>query len=98
MAEETCEVCGYRSLLGAVERHRIIPSDITEPAGITDPPTLRICCNCRRELETWYSTKVARMVYDVRLPQFRYKTPVEMLEEYESVFKSFLEYKKRRAK
>ena len=95
MAEETCEVCGYRSLLGAVEKHHIIPKEITEQAGIKDSPTLRMCCNCRKELETWYSAKVAKMVYDARVPQFRYKTSMEMVEEYEFVFRGFLDYKKK---
>ena len=98
MAEEICEVCGYKSPLGAVERHHTIPNNITEQAGIANSPTLGMCCNCRRELETWYSVKVAKMVYDTRLPQFRYKTSVEMVQEYESVFKGFLDYKKRRKK
>ncbi len=95
MTDEICEVCGYRSLLGAVERHQVIPNEITEQAGIANHPTLAICCNCRRELETWYFAKVAKMVYDARLPQFRYRTPAEMVQEYESVFKGFVDYKKK---
>ena len=95
MTDEICEVCGYRSLLGAVERHQVIPNDITEQAAITDYPTLAICRNCRRELETWYSAKVAKMVYDAGLPQFRYRTAIEMVKEYESVFKGFIDYKRK---
>ena len=98
MGDETCEVCGYQSQLGAVEKHYVIPNDVTQQAGISESHTIRMCCNCRRELDIWYSAKVARMVYDTRLPQFRYKTSVEMVQEYESVFKGFLDYKKRRKK
>jgi hypothetical protein len=95
MTDQICEVCGYRSLLGAVERHQVIPKDITERAGITNYPTMAICRNCRRELETWYPAKVAKMVYDTSLPHFRYRTPAEMFQEYESIFKSFVDYKKK---
>jgi hypothetical protein len=98
MADGTCEICGYGSTLGAVESHHVIPKDITEQAGITDSPTRMICCNCRRELETWYSAKVAKMLYDDSIARFRYKTPSEMVEEYEFVYKGFVDYKKRQKK
>ena len=98
MVEETCELCGYRSQLGAVEEHRIIPINITEQAGRSKSQTLRMCCNCHRELDTWYSAKVTEMVYDFNIQRFRTKTSVEMDEEYQSVFNGFVTYKKKQKK
>ena len=96
MGEEICELCGYRSQLEAVGKHHVIPHELTEQAGIPKPQVLKMCCNCRRELDTWYSAKVAKMVYDTVAQQFRYKTSVEMVEEYQSVFNGFADFKKRR--
>lgn len=64
MAEEICETCGYKSLLGAVEKYCAIPNEITEAPGMPESQTLKMCCNCRGELETWYSAKVAKMFYE----------------------------------
>ena len=96
MGEETCEICGYRSQLGAVEKHDAIPNEAMQQAGMSESHTVRMCCNCRRELDTWYSAKVAKMVYDTVAQRFRYKTSVEMVEEYQSVFNGFVNFKKRR--
>lgn len=98
MGQETCELCGYVSLLGAVEKHHIIPNEITEEAGIPKLQTIKMCYNCRKELDTWYSAKVAKMVYDTKIPKFRYKTPGEMVEEYQFLFNGFVDYKKRQNK
>ena len=95
MVEEICEICGYKSLLGAVEKCCAIPTEITEAAGTPESQTLKMCCNCRRELETWYSAKVAKMVYDNRKQQYRHRTSAEMVEEYQSVFNGFVAFKKR---
>ena len=67
MVGETCELCGYQSQLGAVEKHHIIPNEVTEQAGIPKSQTVRMCCNCRRELDTWYSGKVVKMIYGTSL-------------------------------
>ena len=96
MAEETCELCSYTSKLGAVEQCPIVPNDIAQAAGMPKSQTMRMCCNCRRELDTWFSAKVAKMVYDVGTQQFRYRTRAEMVVEYQSVFNAFFDYKKRR--
>lgn len=37
------------------------------------------------------------MVYDIGMRQFRYRTGAEMVEEYQSVFNAFVDYKKKRA-
>ena len=98
MKEETCELCGYTSILGTVEQCLIVPNDITQAAGIPRSQTMRMCCNCRMELNTWFSSKVAEMVYDIGMQKFRYRTRAEMVKEYQSVFSAFVDYKKRRSK
>ena len=96
MAKETCELCGYASILGAVEECSIVPNDITRAAGMPKSQTVRMCRNCRRELDAWFSAKVGKMVYDIGMQRFRYRTHTEMVKEYQSVFNAFVEYRKRR--
>jgi hypothetical protein len=96
MAEEACDLCGYTSILGAVEQCSIVPNDIVQAAGMPKSQTIRMCCNCRRELDIWFSAKVATTVYDIGMQGFRYRTHTEMVKEYQSVFNAFVDYRKRR--
>ena len=96
MAEEICEICGYKSLLGAIAKYCTIPTEITEDARKPKSESIKMCCNCHRELDKWYSTKVAKMVYDEKLQRYRYRMPSEMVEEYQSVFNGFVAFKRRR--
>ena len=96
MGEEICEVCGYQSQLGAVEKHPVIPDEIMEKSGVSKPQIIKICSNCRVELNRWYSIEVNRMVYDEKDQRFRDRTPVEMVEEYQAAFKGFKGYKKKK--
>lgn len=98
MGDETCEVCGYQSQLGAVEKHHVIPNEVTQQAGMSESHAIRMCCNCRRELDAWYSAKVAKMVYDTKVQRFRDRTWREMVEEYQSAFDGFVNFKKIRSK
>lgn len=96
MVEEICEVCGYRSPLGAIEKYHTIPIQITEAAGMPESRSLKMCCNCQKELDTWYLAKVAKMVYDDTMQRYRYRDPAEMAKEYQSAFNGFVTFKKRR--
>ena len=98
MGKDTCEVCGYVSRLGAVQEHYVIPSEISQQALIPKPRKIRICSNCQQELEAWNSAKITKLVYDSIMQLFRPKNPVEMAEEYQSVFNSYVNYKKRQTK
>ena len=94
MRGETCELCGYQSQLVAMEKHHIVPTDITEHSGMPASQAVRLCCNCHREVHTWYPMKVRDMAYDSRAKQFRPKSGLEMVKEYQTAFNSFVKYKK----
>ncbi len=94
--KETCELCGYTSILEAVKECPIVPNDIARAAGTPKSQTIKMCCNCRGELDTWVSAKVATTVYDIGTQRFRCRTHTEMVKEYQSVFNAFVDYKKRR--
>jgi hypothetical protein len=94
--EQICEVCGYISLLGAIEKYHTIPVQITKAAGMPESPLIKICLNCHKELDTWYLAKVAEMVYDDKMQRYRYRDPAEMVKEYQSAFNGFINFKKRR--
>lgn len=94
MKEETCEICGYQSQPGAIEKHHIVPTDVTVPSGMPASQLVKLCCNCHREVHAWYSMKVRSMAYDTKAKQFLDKSGLEMVKEYQSVFNRFVKYKK----
>ncbi len=93
MGKEPCEACGHESELWALERHHVVPIEVLEHAGIVESKTVRLCRNCRRELEEWYLTKVTNIAYDLKTKRFRAKSWPEMAREYEYAYHSFVEYK-----
>jgi len=98
MGEESCELCAYRSQLGAVEKHHVVPKMVTEQTGMLETQSLKLCCNCHHEVHIWYSAKVTNMTYDAETKRFRPKSPTEMVKEYQSAFDSFVKYKKEQKK
>lgn len=95
MRRVMCEVCGYRIEPGYLERHHVVPTDITEQAGLTESQTLSLCTNCHREVRTWYSGKVSDMAYDLKTKRFKDKSCLEMVREYQATFDGFVKYKKK---
>lgn len=93
MKEESCELCGYSSRLGTIEKHHIVPTEITEQAGMPHSPTIRLCANCHREAHTWYSIKVADTAYHPETKRFEPKPFSEQIKDYKSAFNTFREYK-----
>ena len=94
MEQESCKVCGYRSQLGAIEKHHIVPTEVTEQAGLPASQIIRVCCNCHREVHTWCSIRVSNMAYDPRSKRFRAKAWLEIVEEWRSAYQSFVTYKR----
>ena len=93
MEKKTCEVCGYESEIGALEKHRVVPTQFTEQADMPESRIARLCSHCHQELHKWYLTKVADMAYDTEAKRFINKSPLEMIREYEASFNSFVRYK-----
>lgn len=93
MVKETCELCGYQSEFGTIEKHHVVPVKVTEQAGMPEPASVRLCSNCHSEVHTWYSQNVSDMAYDLGAKQFRQKSSVEMAKEYETAYKVFATYK-----
>lgn len=91
---DTCDLCGYESILVAVEKHRIVPKEITEKAGVGLSKAVRLCSNCQRELHAWYSSRVVNTAYDPKTKHFRVKSSLEMVKEYESAFDGFVKFKR----
>ena len=96
--KDGCKICGYQSLLGVVEEHYTIPTEITEQAEMPPSETLKLCCNCHKELHHWYSIKVNDMIYDSKTQEIRYRTPAEMIKEYQSILNGFIKYKEEQEK
>ncbi|MFC1941136.1 hypothetical protein ACFLWL_01820 [Chloroflexota bacterium] len=94
MGKKGCQVCGRDDETTVIEKHYIVPREVMQQAGIPGSRIVRLCCDCRRELLKWCSTKVADMTYDTRLQSFRMKPPLEMVKEYEFAYKMFIKYKK----
>ena len=93
MKEESCKLCGYLSRLGTIEKHHIVPTEVTEQAGMPHSPTIRLCANCHREIHTWYSMKVAKIAYQPESKRFELKPFSEQIKDYKSVFNTFKKHK-----
>ena len=98
MGKETCELCGYESEVGSIEKHHVVPREVMEQAGLPESRVVRLCCNCHRELHRWYSTKVADVNYDSETKRFRAQSWLEMVKEYQPAFDSFVKYKEEQKK
>lgn len=94
MAEKTCQLCGCEVELKSIERHHVVPREIAEQAGIRRSKIVRLCPDCRQELQRWYEAKVADMTYDTKFKRFRGRSPLEMVKEYEMAYRLFARYKK----
>ena len=95
MKKYRCEFCACLVEPGVIERHHVVPIMVTEQAGLPESQTLRLCSHCHREVHAWYSAKVSEMAYDLQTKQFRTKSGIEMVKEYDSAFNSFMKYKKK---
>jgi hypothetical protein len=89
-----CEICGSRTEPAAMVSYRIVPDDIAENAGISDVAVVKLCPDCRRDLDRWYSRNVSATTYDESRRSFRSRTPQEMVREYEVSFRAFVRYRK----
>ena len=93
MGKEPCEACGYETELWALKKHHVVPIEVSVQAGIPESKTVKLCRDCRRELDEWYLTRVTNIAYDTKTKRFRAKSWPEMLKEYEYAYHSFVEYK-----
>ena len=98
MGRESCELCGYRGEPRLIEKRHVVPIEVTERAGVPESRIITLCPNCHRELNKWYSIKVADVGYDTKTNKFRAKSPPEMVREYEFAFNIFVKYKREQKK
>ena len=96
MREETCELCGHKGQPATMEIHHIVPKDLTEQAGMRASQVVRLCCDCHREVHAWYKAKVSDVVYSAKTKEFRQRSWLEMVKEYQSAFNSFVKCNKGR--
>ncbi len=93
MGRQSCDLCGYHGEPNLLAEHLAIPLAVTREAGVAESRIITLCQNCHRELDRWYSVKVADTSYDTSLNRFRPKTAQEMVREYEFAFNMFAKYK-----
>jgi len=98
MGMDICEGCGREIEPRNAVRKHIIPDEVAESFGIPDTRPIILCSKCSTQLYDWYHKRVSTAVYDDKIQQFRARTPAEILKEYESVFNSFVKYKRGRQK
>jgi len=98
MEKGTCEVCGGKSQLEVIEKHHIVPREVTEQAGKLKSKIVRLCASCQKELHEWNLNAVADMTFDTKVNRFRPKLPLEMVQEYKTAYRRFAQYKKEQRK
>ena len=97
MKKNTCEACGCEVEVGAIEKHHIVPPQVTEQANMPESRTVELCGDCHSEVHIWNSTNVADMSYDTKIKRFRTKPPLKMVKEYEFAYRVFTQHKKEKA-
>jgi 5-methylcytosine-specific restriction endonuclease McrA len=93
LAKETCKVCNSVVDAGTLEKHHIVPRDVTDEAGIPESQTVRLCADCHEEVHAWYTARVRHTEYDADSKRFRTKSSLEMVREYQAAFSAFVNYK-----
>ena len=96
MGGETCELCGCTNQLRPTLICQILPEEITGQAEVSNSATVILCSNCQKELYNWYSKKVFNLAYNPETKRFRPRSPSEMVQEYQTAYKVFIDYKKGR--
>jgi predicted HNH restriction endonuclease len=97
MKTKTCEICGSKIELGWVEKHHVVPMDVTQQAGVPESKIVTLCHSCHQELHRWYLAKVVKVAYDTKSRRFKSKSWAEMLRGYDYAFDSFVEYKRKQS-
>ena len=93
MRERTCRICSCSLNRENLVQHKVVPESVAIEAGLA-AKTVALCPSCSQEVQNWYRKKVFHMNYDVVAKQFVPKSPVELVKEYEGVYKTFVRYKK----
>ena len=91
---KACDTCGRKIDLGWIEKHHIIPIEVTQQAGLPESRIATLCHDCHHELHSWYSVKVAPMAYNTKAKRFETKSWLGLSKEYESTFNSFIRHKR----
>lgn len=97
MRKYLCDACGCEDTADVIRKFHVTPQIIIEEAAVKQTITVKLCQNCRKDIEKWY-TNISSTTYDSRNKRFRDKTPLEMVREYENAFNSFTRYKKEQQK
>ena len=98
VGQNVCELCGCVTETRTAQTLHIVPVEVTKKAGMPDSATVVLCSNCYAEIVIWYANNVSTLVYEPKTKRFEKKSAVEMVKEYESVYKAFPDYKKRQRK
>ncbi len=92
MPRGKCAICGF-SGLSSLKKYPVIPEEIAKEAGLKRAPMVKACPNCWRELEKWFSAKIADTAYDSMVKQFMPKSSQDLAREYEVSYEWFVRNK-----
>jgi 5-methylcytosine-specific restriction endonuclease McrA len=96
VAKETCKVCNNVVDPDDMEKHHIVPKNVTDEAGIPESQAVRLCSDCHEAVHNWYTARVHHTEYDPDTKRFRAKSSLEMVREYQAAFTAFVNYKNAR--
>jgi hypothetical protein len=96
--QNVCELCECVIEPRTAQTVHIVPIDVTKKAGMPDSATVVLCSNCYAEIGIWYAKNVSTLVYKPKTKRFENKSAVEMVREYQNVYKAFFDYRKRQRK
>lgn len=97
MVKGKCAICGF-SEADSLKMYSIVPEEIAGEAGLERVPKVKVCPKCWRELEKWFSAKIADTAYDSMAKQFLPKSPQDLAREYQVSYKWFVRNKREQLK
>ena len=98
MWQGACELCGHLARHGTLRKHYVVPVELTREAGMPDATAVFLCDNCYTEINTWYASNVSTLIYKPESKRFESKSVIELVRDYENIYKAFAENKKRQQK
>ena len=98
MWQGACALCGHLARHETLKKHYVVPIELTRKAGMPDATAVYLCDDCYTEINTWYASNVSTLIYKPESKRFESKSVIELVREYENVYRAFAEYRKQRQK
>lgn len=95
--EKQCEFCRISYPSTRLIEHHIVPEDIIQKTSLVKDRTIELCFSCHRSLHNWNAHNVSWVRRESVAKRHRAKSLVDVVKEYESAYRNFIEYEFRKS-